>query len=181
MRYERNGGLEKRRRNPSLSFYPLGPNSFLVGQPVGHRLPVTSRLLYVSWPRMFVKKHGRHQSWGTSVIFFDETAGQATEPSDLRNNDLPYIVLCHRVLLMEKKILVLKRVSNFRNSFCLIQCHSISLTWIYSLFDSNFSLDSFEQKSLLVGLIKKWNKFIFTILKYLSWYVESIFVLLLYI
>lgn len=62
VRYERNGGLEKRRRNSSLSFYPLGPNSFLVGQPVGHRLPVTSRLLYVSWPRMFVKKHGRHQS-----------------------------------------------------------------------------------------------------------------------
>lgn len=70
--------IGKKKKESFPFIFPLNPNSFLIGQPVGHRLPVTSsRLLYVSWPRMFVKKYGRHQSWGTSVIFFDETAGQA--------------------------------------------------------------------------------------------------------
>lgn len=86
----------------------------------------------------FLASNVREETWSASIVRNERDFlrwngwPSRSEPSDLRNNDLPYMLLCHRILLMEKEILVLKRVSNFRNSFCLIQCYSISLTWIYS-------------------------------------------------
>lgn len=53
----------------------------------------------------------------------------------------------------KRKSSFLKRVSNFRSSFCLIQCHSISLT--YSLFDLELFLGFVWAKEFAYWFIKK--------------------------
>lgn len=55
--------IGKKKKNPFPSFYPLDPNSFLVGQPVGHRLPVT----FPTFIR-FLASNVREETWSTSIV-----------------------------------------------------------------------------------------------------------------
>lgn len=92
------------------------------------------------------------------------------EPSDLRNNDLPYMLLCHRVLLMEKeKEIFVSEKSIQLSKFLLSYPMPLDFFNIFVIRSRTFPWIRLSKRvCLLVYKKNKINLYCDTILKYLD-------------